>query len=288
MGRRSASRGRGRHGPGQGPQRLLHEHGRHEPREGGEQRPPGVLEPGRRDHRLPQRRVRTLPRSTTTRRKASTSTTSKTGQTKPHANEAKLSISQPLLVARPASGSSRPSTAHGLRPRGLAFPAEGTGSLRPDPLRRHRLPTRLSADGKKITWGKTDWDLFIAIRCHLGNAQGDQRQADRQVRQGDETYHTDFSPDGKYVAFSYGPEANEMGAGLAPGWNICVSDLNGKWVQSRRTATTTKSPIGCRRRINDLRLESRLEFRLQAGSRVLRAAGSLSHNPEISKAGRTV
>ena len=63
-----------------------------------------------------------------------------------------------------------------------------------------------------------------------------------------EIYHTDWSPDGKYVAFSYGPEADEMGGGLAPGWNICISDLSGKWVQITTDGNTTKSPTGCRQK----------------------------------------
>ena len=51
-----------------------------------------------------------------------------------------------------------------------------------------------------------------------------------------------FSPDGKYIAFSYGPEAQEMVGGLAPGWNICVSDMNGKWVQITTDGNHNKEP----------------------------------------------
>ena len=57
-----------------------------------------------------------------------------------------------------------------------------------------------------------------------------------------EVYHTDFSPDGKYLAFSHGPKAQEQVGGLAPGWNICVSDMRGKWVQITTDGNHNKEP----------------------------------------------
>ena len=58
-----------------------------------------------------------------------------------------------------------------------------------------------------------------------------------------EVYHTDCSPDGKYIAFSYGPEKRDaMGGGLAPAWNICISDLSGKWVQITTDGNHNKEP----------------------------------------------
>ena len=63
-----------------------------------------------------------------------------------------------------------------------------------------------------------------------------------QCRKEDEVYHTDFSPDGKFIAFSHGPEATEMVGGMAPGWNICVSDLTGKWVQITSDGNHNKEP----------------------------------------------
>jgi Tol biopolymer transport system component len=52
----------------------------------------------------------------------------------------------------------------------------------------------------------------------------------------------DFSPDGKYIAFSYGPESNEQVGEHAPGWNICVTDLTGKWVQVTTDGNQNKEP----------------------------------------------
>jgi len=57
-----------------------------------------------------------------------------------------------------------------------------------------------------------------------------------------EVYHTDFSPDGRYITFSYGPEANEQVGGKASGWNICVSDLDGTWVQVTTDGNQNKEP----------------------------------------------
>jgi Tol biopolymer transport system component len=57
-----------------------------------------------------------------------------------------------------------------------------------------------------------------------------------------EVYHTDFSPDGKYITFSHGLKANEMIGGKAPGWNICVSDLTGKWVVVTSDGNHDKEP----------------------------------------------
>jgi Tol biopolymer transport system component len=57
-----------------------------------------------------------------------------------------------------------------------------------------------------------------------------------------EVYHTDFSPDGKYIAFSHGPKAGEMVGGKAPGWNICVSDMNGTWVEITADGNQDKEP----------------------------------------------
>ena len=100
-----------------------------------------------------------------------------------------------------------------------------------------------SSDGKKLTWGLTDWDLCMA---DIDFASSEPQVTDvRRVircRKEYEVYHTDFSPDGKYIAFSYGLKATEMVGGKAPGWNICVSDMTGKWVQITRDGNSNKEP----------------------------------------------
>ena len=98
-------------------------------------------------------------------------------------------------------------------------------------------------DDKMLTWGKTDWDLCYANIDFSGPAP--KVTEVRKFVKCDtehEVYHTDFSPDGKYIAFSYGPKAQEMVGGKAPGWNICVSDMNGKWVQITTDGNHNKEP----------------------------------------------
>ena len=125
----------------------------------------------------------------------------------------------------------------------LAFEAAGTkvfdltkygvGGCRPD----------CSPDGRKITWGLTDWDLCIG-EIDLVSSEPRVTNVRKVVKCGkeDEVYHSDFSPDGKYIAFSHGPKASEQVGGKAPGWNICVSDLSGKWVQITTDGNHNKEP----------------------------------------------
>ena len=98
-------------------------------------------------------------------------------------------------------------------------------------------------DNSKITWGMTDWDLGMAT-IDVTGATPEVAEAHPFVKcdKKCEVYHTDFSPDGKYVAFSYGPKADEQVAGKAPGWNICVSNLEGKWVQITTDGRHNKEP----------------------------------------------
>ncbi len=46
----------------------------------------------------------------------------------------------------------------------------------------------------------------------------------------------------QYIAFSYGPKAGEHVGEKAPGWNICISDLDGKWVQITTDGHHDKEP----------------------------------------------
>jgi len=110
---------------------------------------------------------------------------------------------------------------------------DGVGGCRPD----------LNPAGTMITWGMTDWDLYVAdIDLTAPVPKVSNRQATVKCDKEHEVYHTDFSPDGRYIAFSYGPKAQEQVGGEAPGWNICVSDLNGKWVQITTDGHQNKEP----------------------------------------------
>jgi Tol biopolymer transport system component len=98
-------------------------------------------------------------------------------------------------------------------------------------------------DGTRLTWGKTDWDLCVG-KIDLTAAKPKVTDVRRIVAcdKEHEVYHTDFSPDGKYIAFSYGPKANENVGGKAPGWNICVTDLAGHCVQVTTDGHHNKEP----------------------------------------------
>ncbi|MCH8218132.1 MAG: PD40 domain-containing protein [Planctomycetes bacterium] len=98
-------------------------------------------------------------------------------------------------------------------------------------------------DDHMLTWGMTDWDLCTA---HIDTASGQPIVSDVlclvQCRKTHEIYHSDFSPDGKYIAFSHGLKASEIVGGKAPGWNICVCDLNGKWTEITTDGHHNKEP----------------------------------------------
>ena len=98
-------------------------------------------------------------------------------------------------------------------------------------------------NGQELTWGATDWDLCLGD-LDLSSSPPQVTNVRRFVKceKEYEVYHTDFSPDGKYIAFSYGPESNEMVGEHAPGWNICVADLAGKWVQVTTDGNQNKEP----------------------------------------------
>lgn len=101
----------------------------------------------------------------------------------------------------------------------------------------------LGPDGKKATWGKTDQDLYVA-EVDLSMAVprvGDIRCVVKCGREYDVT-HADLSPDGRYLAFGYGPGVDYSVGVKAPGWDICVADLTGKWVRITTDGKHNKEP----------------------------------------------
>jgi len=136
---------------------------------------------------------------------------------------------------------------HGI----LALEAEGDGvydlnlgGCRPD----------LSPDGKQIAWGHGDYAIgvadldFSSIPPKATNVHNIMESKDPM-----ETYHVDWSPDGKYVAFSYGPKHQgknlkgllpEFPGVEAPGWNTTVADVSKKntFVQITTDGKSCKEP----------------------------------------------
>lgn len=126
----------------------------------------------------------------------------------------------------------------------LAFEANGTRVFDLERWGVRGCRPDFSLDGSKMTWGETDWDLCV----------GDLDMTDRTPRvtnvhkivgctRKSKIYHVDFSPDGRYIAFSYGPaEGGQQVGGKAYGWNICVTDMSGKWVQITDDGYHNKEP----------------------------------------------
>jgi Tol biopolymer transport system component len=102
----------------------------------------------------------------------------------------------------------------------------------------------LSTDGKTVVWGETDWNLRIGKIDLMGSEPKitDIREIVR-CSHDLKVYHVDISPDGKHIAFSYGPfEGGQQVGGMAEGWDICVGDLEGRWVKITTDGNHNKEP----------------------------------------------
>ena len=126
----------------------------------------------------------------------------------------------------------------------LAFEANGTKlfdlgwwgvkGCRPD----------FNLDGNKMVWGETDWNLCVGDIDLTGRTPRVTNIQDVvQCLRKSKVYHVDISPDGRYIAFSYGPfgGAQQVG-GKARGWDICVGDMSGKWVKITTDGNHNKEP----------------------------------------------
>jgi Tol biopolymer transport system component len=126
----------------------------------------------------------------------------------------------------------------------LAFDANGTRLFDMAKWGVRGCRPDLSRDGKKITWGQTDWDLCMGD-IDFSGPEPRISNVHKIVRclLAAKVYHVDFSPDGKYIAFSFGPASGgQQVGGKAWGWNICVTDLSGKWVKITTDGNHNKEP----------------------------------------------
>lgn len=126
----------------------------------------------------------------------------------------------------------------------LAFDADGTRVFDLERFGVRGCRPDLSLDGRRMTWGETDWDLCVGD-IELGTRAPQVTNVHKVVQcmQSSKVYHVDFSPDGKYIVFSYGPaRGGQQVGGRAKGWNICVSDLSGKWVRITTDGQHNKEP----------------------------------------------
>lgn len=136
---------------------------------------------------------------------------------------------------------------HGI----LAIEADGDGvydlnlgGCRPD----------VSPDGKQIAWGHGDYAVGVA-ELDFSSVPPKALNVRNIVESKDpmETYHVDWSPDGKYVAFSFGPKVKgkslkgllpEFPGVEAPGWNLTIADVSKKntYVQVTTDGKSNKEP----------------------------------------------
>lgn len=109
----------------------------------------------------------------------------------------------------------------------------------------------ISHDGKRIAWGATDCELRVGdLTFSDGKPAVVHVRTILTSRKPTHIYHIDWSPDGKYVAFSRGPTKRSMGLppefiGVkAPGWNICVADASKQncWVAITSDGQSNKEP----------------------------------------------
>ncbi len=115
------------------------------------------------------------------------------------------------------------------------FKLPGVNGCRPD----------ISPDGKKISWNPSD--RAISVGDLQLDASGPKVTNIRNVvtcGKSHETYHSDWSPDGKYIAFSYGPKGGEQVGAMAKGWRIAVADASADnvWVTVTKDGVSNKEP----------------------------------------------
>ena len=133
----------------------------------------------------------------------------------------------------------------------IALEAEGNGvyNLHCDGCR----PDLNFAD-KRITWNNGDSCLGVAD-LDLGASPPDTTNQRNAIESNgpDETYHSDWSPESRYIAYSRGVKNEnknlhgklpEFPGAEAPGWNICVADARAtnRWVQITFDGESNKEP----------------------------------------------
>ncbi len=113
----------------------------------------------------------------------------------------------------------------------------------------------VSPDGRHVAWAVVDRSKVTWIDVADIDTSGPEPKVvnERHVAVDTvpiELYHADWSPDGRYIAFSRGTRGNRMKTAryvigtLAPTWNICVVDLEnpGLYVELTTDGQSNKEP----------------------------------------------
>ncbi len=102
----------------------------------------------------------------------------------------------------------------------------------------------LSPDGSQIAWGRTDHELRIGTFTPSSRENVVDQKPVVAVGRSEKVYHVDWSPDGRYLAFSYGSSRGGQAVGQkASGWNISILEIaTGKWVQITTDGSHNKEP----------------------------------------------
>jgi len=102
----------------------------------------------------------------------------------------------------------------------------------------------ISPNGKRISWNGTDWNINIGkldFNSPRSSVTGHKIVVACDLEHW--IYHSDWSPDGKYLIFTYGKDGGNMPGSPAPGSNICICDLRtGKWTQVTTDGKHNKEP----------------------------------------------
>ena len=133
----------------------------------------------------------------------------------------------------------------------IAVEAQGDGAFdlhcggcRPD----------VSGDDKRIAWGNGDFDVGVAdLDLATSPPKVTNRRNTVESKKPTETYHCDWSPDARYIAFSRGAKHEGKNLkGLLPefpgveatGWNTCIADARAtnRWVQITFDGNSNKEP----------------------------------------------
>jgi len=131
----------------------------------------------------------------------------------------------------------------------LAMDSEGK---RVYPLKAPGCRADWSHDGTKLAWVLNDQTIavgdFDATRCVKGAPMpvplGDEYHAVQSKVKSQKTYHPDWSPDSRYIAFSLGSGKEQVGE--KGNWDICITrSTGGSWVALTKSQGANKEPDWC-------------------------------------------